>query len=235
MSVLSNVVRWFADPTHWSGPDGIPQRLVEHLQISAESVAIGAVIALPIGIALGHYGRFGNLAINISNVGRALPSFGLLVIAFQVFGLGSLPILVALVALAIPPMVTNSYVGLREVDPDVKEAARGMGYREFARLVRVELPLAVPLVMAGIRTSAVQVVATATLAALIAGGGFGRYVIDGFAQQDYTKLFAGAVLVAALAMATELSLSAVERLLVPRGIRLQRTAAAQRATTFKTA
>ena len=235
MSVLSNVARWFADPTRWSGPDGIPQRLAEHLQISAESVAIGALIALPIGIALGHYGRFGNLAINISNVGRALPSFGVLVIAFQVFGLGSLPILVALVALAIPPMITNSYVGLREVDPDVKEAARGMGYRELARLVRVELPLAVPLVMAGIRTSAVQVVATATLAALIAGGGFGRYVIDGFAQQDYTKLFAGAVLVAVLAMATELSLSAVERLLVPRGIRLQRTAGAQRATTFKTA
>ena len=235
MSVLSNVARWFSDPAHWSGPDGIPQRLVEHVQISAESVAIGAVIALPIGIALGHYGRFGNLAINISNVGRALPSFGVLVIAFQVFGLGSMPILVALVALAIPPMITNSYVGLREVDPDVKEAARGMGYREMRQLVRVELPLAVPLVMAGIRTSAVQVVATATLAALIAGGGFGRYVIDGFAQQDYTKLFAGAVLVAVLAMATELSLSAVERLLVPRGIRLQRTATGQRATTFKTA
>jgi len=235
MSVLSNVARWFADPTHWSGPDGIPQRLAEHVQISAESVAIGALIALPIGIALGHYGRFGNLAINISNVGRALPSFGVLVIAFQVFGLGSLPILAALVALAIPPMITNSYVGLREVDADVKEAARGMGYRELARLVRVELPLAVPLVMAGIRTSAVQVVATAILAALIAGGGFGRYVIDGFAQQDYTKLFAGAVLVGVLAMATELSLSAVERLLVPRGIRLQRTAGAQRATTFKTA
>ena len=235
MTILSNAARWFANPAHWSGPDGIPQRLVEHVQISAESVAIGAVIALPIGIALGHYGRFGNLAINISNVGRALPSFGILVIAFQVFGLGNLPVLVALVALAIPPMITNSYVGLREVDPDVREAARGMGYRELAQLLGVELPLAVPLVMAGIRTSAVQVVATATLAALIAGGGFGRYVIDGFAQQDYTKLFAGAVLVAVLAMATELSLSAVERVLVPRGIRLQRAPAAQRAAAFKTA
>ena len=235
MTVLSNVAKWFADPARWSGPDGIPQRLVEHVQISAESVAIGAFIALPVGIALGHYGRFGNLAINISNVGRALPSFGILVIAFQVFGLGDLPILVALVALAIPPMVTNSYVGLREVDADIKEAARGMGFRELAQLVRVELPLAVPFVMAGIRTSAVQVVATATLAALIAGGGFGRYVIDGFAQQDYTKLFAGAVLVAALAMATELSLSGVEQLLVPRGIRLLQARVVQRATTFKTA
>jgi osmoprotectant transport system permease protein len=235
MTVLSNVAKWFADPSHWSGPDGIPQRLVEHIQISAEAVAIGAVIALPIGIALGHYGRFGNLAINLSNVGRALPSFGLLVIAFQVFGLGNLPILVALVALAIPPMVTNSFVGLSEVDPDIKEAARGMGFRELAQLLRIELPLAVPLVMAGIRTSAVQVVATATLAALIAGGGFGRYVIDGFAQQDYTKLFAGAILVALLALATELSLSAAERLLVPRGIRLQRASATRHATAFKTA
>src|SRR6266853_858189 len=166
MENLGSVWQWFSDPAHWTGADGIPQRLVEHVQLSAESVAIGALIALPIGIALGHYGRFGNLAINISNVGRALPSFGLLVIAFQVFGLGNLPVLVALVALAIPPMITNSYVGLREVDPDVKEAARGMGYRELAQLLRVELPLAVPLVMAGIRTSAVQVVATATLAAL---------------------------------------------------------------------
>jgi osmoprotectant transport system permease protein len=235
VSFLVSVVHWFADSDHWSGPDGIPQRLLEHVQISAESVAIGAVIALPIGIALGHYGRFGNLAINISNVGRALPSFGVLVIAFQVLGLGDTPILIALAALAIPPMVTNSYVGLREVDPDVKEAARGMGYRELAQLLRVELPLAVPLVMAGIRTSAVQVVATATLAAIIAGGGLGRYVIDGFAQQDNVKLFAGALLVALLALATELSLSAVERLLVPRGIRIQQAPAAQRPPTFKTA
>src|SRR5437870_6175643 len=123
MSVLSNVARWFADPTHWSGPDGIPQRLAEHVQISAESLVIGALIALPIGIALGHYGRFGNLAINLSNVGRAVPSFAILVIAFQVFGLGDLPIVISLTALAIPPMVTNSYVALREVDPDVKDAA----------------------------------------------------------------------------------------------------------------
>src|SRR5437899_11195629 len=151
MSVISLVGQWFADPAHWSGPDGIPQRLVEHLQISAESVAIGAVIALPIGIALGHYGRFGNLAINISNVGRALPSFGVLVIAFQVFGLGSLPILVALVALAIPPMITNSYVGLRAVDAAVKEAARGMGHREVAGRGRGELPLRAPLLRAGLR------------------------------------------------------------------------------------
>jgi len=235
MSVLESVWQWFRDPAHWHGPDGIPTRLVEHLQLSGESVLLGALIALPLGIALGHYGRFGNLAINISNVGRALPSFGILVIAFQVFGLGELPIILALTALAIPPIVTNSYVALREVDPDIKDAARGMGYRELPQLLRVELPLAVPLIMAGVRTSAVQVVATATLAALIAGGGFGRYIVDGFAQLNYSMTIAGAVLVALLALATELSLSGVERLLVPRGIRLLMAPSLRRASTFKVA
>lgn len=235
MSILANVVQWLTNPAHWQGTDGIPVRLVEHVQLSAESVALGALIALPIGVGLGHFGLFGNVAINISNVGRAIPSFGILVIAFQVFGLGEAPIILALTALAIPPMVTNSYVALREVDPDVKEAARGMGYRPLAQLFHVELPLAVPLIMAGIRTSAVQVVATAALAALIAGGGLGRYIIDGLAQQDYAKEFAGALLVAALALATEVALWGLEQLLVPRGIRLLKTPTSRRAATFKTA
>jgi len=235
MTFLESVLRWLTDPAHWQGPDGIPIRLAQHVQLSAESVVIGALIALPIGIGFGHFGRFGNLAINMSNIGRAVPSFAILVIAFQVFGLGDTPIVLALTALAIPPMVTNSYVALREVDPDIKEAARGMVYRELAQLLRVELPLAVPLIMAGIRTSAVQVVATATLAALIAGGGLGRFIVDGLAQQIYEKEFAGAVLVGALALVTEVSLLGVERLLVPRGLRLLKTPAARRATTFKTA
>lgn len=235
MDFLHRVFIWLADPAHWHGSDGIPTRLGEHLHLSLEAVAIGALIALPIGITLGHYGRFGNLAISVSNLGRALPSYGILVTAFQILGLGDAPIILALTALAIPPMVTNSYVGLREVNPDLKDAARGMGYRELALVLRIELPLAVPLIMAGIRTSAVQVVATATLAAAIAGGGLGRYIIDGFAQQDYVKLFAGAVLVGVLALVTEGSLSLVERLLVPRGIRLQKARPASRATAFKTA
>jgi len=235
MSTIGDVIRWFLDSAHWSGSEGIPIRLTQHIQLSAESVVIGVLIALPAGILLGHYGRFGNVAINISNVGRAVPSFGILVLAVQLFGLGDLPIIISLTALAIPPMVTNTYVALREVDADIKEAARGMGYRELAQVLRVELPLAVPLIMAGVRTSAVQVVATATLAALIAGGGLGRYVIDGLAQQNYAMLVAGAILVALLALATELALAAAERLLVPRGIRLLRAPAAQRATTFKVA
>ena len=235
MTILGSVWQWFTDSANWQGSNGIPTRLLEHVQLSAESVLIGALIALPVGIVLGHYGRFGNLAINISNAGRAVPSFGILVIAFLVFGLGDLPVIVALTALAVPPMITNSYVALREVDPDVKEAARGMGYRELAQLLRVELPLAVPLIMAGIRSSAVQVVATATLAALIAGGGFGRYIIDGFAQLNDAMTIAGAILVALLALATEVGLSGLERLLVPRGIRLLMAPAVRRAATFKVA
>ena len=235
MSLLQATWQWLTDPAHWQGIDGIPTRVEEQVHLSLESVAIGALIALPVGIVLGHYGRFGNLAINISNVGRAVPSFGILVIAFQVFGLGDVPIVIALTALAVPPMVTNSYVALREVDPDIKDAARGMGYRGLAQLVRVELPLAVPLIMAGVRTSAVQVVATATLAALIAGGGLGRYIVDGLARSDNPRTLAGALLVAALALATELLLAGLERALVPRGIRLLSASAARRASTFKTA
>ena len=235
MSLLQATWQWLTDPAHWQGIDGIPTRVEEQVHLSVESVAIGALIALPIGIVLGHYGRFGNLAINISNVGRAVPSFGILVIAFQVFGLGDVPIVIALTALAVPPMVTNSYVALREVDPDIKDAARGMGYRDLAQLFTVELPLAVPLIMAGVRTSAVQVVATATLAALIAGGGLGRYIVDGLARSDNPRTLAGALLVAALALATELLLAGLERALVPRGIRLLAASSSRRARTFKTA
>jgi osmoprotectant transport system permease protein len=235
MNILASTWRWVTDPAQWSGPDSIPTRLAEQVHLSVESVAIGALIALPVGIVLGHYGRFGNVAINISNVGRAVPSFGILVVAFQVFGLGDLPIVIALTALAVPPMVTNSYVALREVDPDVKDAARGMGYRELPQLLRVELPLAVPLIMAGVRTSAVQVVATATLAALIAGGGLGRYIVDGLARDDTPRLLAGALLVAALALATEGVLAGLQRLLVPRGLRLLKTPRVNRVATAKVA
>ena len=214
MSFLMSVLDWLRDSSHWTGDDGIPMRTLQHAQISFESVAIGAVIALPIGIALGHYGQFGNLAINMSNAARAVPSFGILIIAFQAFGLGDTPVVIALVALAIPPMVTNS---------------------ELAQLLRIELPLAVPLVMAGIRTSAVQVIATATLAAFIGGGGLGRFIVDGYATQIYPAVFAGAVAVALLAVVTELALGGVERVLVPRGVRPERSRMTRRVTMLKTA
>lgn len=215
MNFALQVIRWFLEAAHWQGDGGIPHRLLEHLAMSGLSLLAAALVALPIGITLGHLGRGGNLAINISNIGRALPSFALLVLAFEFFGIGAVPAFVALVALGIPPMVTNSYIGMREVDQDVREAARGMGMRARAVLFRVELPIASPFVMAGIRTSAVNIVATATLAALVGWGGLGRYIVDGLGLQDYPQLFAGALMVAALSLLVEFSLVGVQHLLAP--------------------
>jgi osmoprotectant transport system permease protein len=219
VNFANQVLHWFLDSAHWQGDAGIPHRTFEHLAMSGASVAVAALIALPVGIAIGHFGRGGILAINISNIGRAVPSFAVLVIAVELFGIGALPAFIALVALAIPPMVTNSYIGMREVDADVREAARGMGMREGAVLLRVELPIALPLIMAGIRTSAVNVVATATLAALVAWGGLGRFIIDGYGLQDYPMLFAGAIMVAILSLIVEFSLAGVQRLATPAGLR----------------
>lgn len=224
---LANVVEWFTDGDHWTGPAGIPHRTVEHIVMSGAAVGTALLIAVPLAVWLGHVGKGGTLAVNVSNVGRAVPSLALLVLGFQVlgdnvlFGLGALPTYFTLVALAIPPMVTNTFTGMQEVDRDVKEAARGMGMTGWQLLRRVEVPLAVPLIMAGVRTAGVQVVATATLAAVVAWGGLGRYIIDGFAQQDHVMLFCGAVLVALLSVLTELGLGFVQRRLTPGGVRLQ--------------
>lgn len=223
MEFLGDVLDWFATGSHWRGNAGAVHRLVEHVTMSGASVLVAALFALPLGIWLGHTGRGGALAINVSNVGRAIPSFAILVIAAQIVGIGWKPAFAALVALAIPPMVTNSYVGVRGVDPDVRESARGMGMTGAEALWRVELPIALPLVMTGVRTAAVQVVATATLAALVAWGGLGRFIVDGIAQRDFVQLFAGSVLVAALSIATELALAGLQRLIVPRGLRRRET------------
>jgi|SRR5215210_4940653 len=232
MSFLGDVVDWFRDGSHWSGNDGVIHRLAEHVQISLVSIVIAALIALPIGIVLGHLRRGGLLAINVSNVGRALPSFALLILLVQVFGIGdppgllaftgSLPTLIALVALAVPPMLTNAYVGMNDVDNDVREVARGMGMSGSQQLTRAELPIAMPLIMAGVRTAAVAVVATAALAAYIGWGGLGRYIIDGLSTQDYVQVFAGAVLVALLSIVFELVLASVQRALVSPGLRVGR-------------
>jgi osmoprotectant transport system permease protein len=219
MNFANQVLQWFLNGAHWQGDGGIPHRTFEHLAMSGASVLTAALIALPVGIAIGHFGRGGILAISISNIGRAVPSFAVLVIAVELFGIGALPAFIALVALAIPPMVTNSYIGMREVDADVREAARGMGMRDRAVLWRVELPIALPLIMAGIRTSAVNVVATATLAALVAWGGLGRFIVDGFGLQDYPMMFAGAIMVAILSLIVEFSLAGAERLATPAGLR----------------
>lgn len=221
MDFLGDVLAWFTTAAHWRGDGGIVHRLAEHMGMSAAATLTALAIALPVGLVLGHTGRAGLLAVNVSNVGRAIPSFALLVFGAQVFGIGAKPAYLALVALAIPPIVTNSYTGIRQVDRDVVEAARGMGLGEARILFGVELPVAIPLVMAGVRTAGVQVVATAGLAAVVAWGGLGRYIIDGLAQGDRVQLFSGALLVAALSVLTEVGLGLLQRLLTPAGLRLR--------------
>ncbi|MDQ1402344.1 MAG: osmoprotectant transport system permease protein [Actinomycetota bacterium] len=187
--------------------------------MSLLAVVTALVLALPVGLVLGHLRRGGVLAVNISNVGRAVPSFAILVIGAQLFGIGAKPAFAALVALAIPPVMTNTYVGMTSVDPDIVEAGRGMGMTAGQMLLRVELPVAFPLIMAGVRTSAVNVVATASLAALVAWGGLGRYIVDGLAQQNKPMLFVGAVLVALLSVLTELGLALLQRAFTSPGLR----------------
>jgi osmoprotectant transport system permease protein len=213
VSTVSEAVSWLTDGAHWSGPEGIPARLGEHLMLTAVSLGIAAAVSLPVGIWLGHLGRGGTPAINISNVGRAVPTFAVLVLlAIGPLGIGDAATVVALTVFAAAPLVTNSYVGLREVDADAREAARGMGMSGGQVLRRVELPLALPMIMLGLRLAAVQVVATATVAALIGGGGLGRFVVDGLAQHDQPQVVGGAVLVAALALGVDGVLLAVARL-----------------------
>ena len=223
MSLVGDVARWFADPANWQGSHGIPVRVLEHLELSGLAVAVGILIAAPIALYLGHVGRGGFIAINVANIGRALPSLALLAFALPLafslgLGLGFWPTLLALVPLAIPPILTNTFVAVRGVDRDVVEAARGMGLSEAQILRSIEIPLGLPLMLAGVRTAAVNVVATATLGALVAGGALGRFIVDGLALQEYDQLVAGALLVALLAVATEFSFAALERATTPPGM-----------------
>jgi osmoprotectant transport system permease protein len=219
VSFLIQVVHWFANPAHWHGPDGIPNRVGEHVLMSVVATLAAIAIALPIGLVLGHYGRGGGIAINISNIGRAIPSFALLVLFLQLTGLGAIPAFLALVVLAIPPIVTNGYVGMRNVDQGLLDAAKGIGMRADQILLKVELPTAVPVVMAGVRTAGVQVVATATLAAIVSWGGLGRFIVDGLNNLDYAEVFAGALMVAVLAGIAEILLALLEYVLTPVGLR----------------
>src|SRR5437764_4313454 len=160
MHFLGHVIGWFTTSAHWQGPNGIPHRVEEHVVMSAAAVGAALVVAVPPSLVLGHLRRFGVLAINVSNVGRAIPSFAVLVLSVQLFGIGAKPAFIALFVLAVPPLVTNAYVGVAEVDTEAREAARGMGMTGWQSLARVELPTALPVVLAGVRTAAVQVVAT---------------------------------------------------------------------------
>jgi osmoprotectant transport system permease protein len=225
---LGDVASFLTDGANWHGQEGIPTLFLQHLQLTLVSVAFAALVALPIGVVVGHLRRGGGIAINLANVGRALPALALLILAVRWVGVGkpegllrvvqSVPAFIAMVALAVPPMVANSYVGVASVEDDIRQAARGMGMSGRQVLARVELPLAMPLIWAGVRTATIAVVATATLAAYVDSGGFGRYIVDGFAVNDNVKVFAGGFLVALLALGLELLLAGVQRRMVSPGL-----------------
>ncbi|MFS4109384.1 ABC transporter permease [Streptomyces sp. NPDC004690] len=214
MSTVTDAWAWLTDPAHWAGDDGIAHRLLQHLALTVVCLAVSCLIALPVALVLGHLGKGGALAVNISNAGRAVPTFAVLVLLLltPVGRWGEGPTVVALVLFAVPPLLTNAYVGMREVDRDVVQAARGMGMTGRQLLFRVELPLALPMVLTGVRIAAVQLVATATIAALAGGGGLGRIITAGFNLASTPQVVAGAVLVAVFALAVEAVFVAVERL-----------------------
>jgi osmoprotectant transport system permease protein len=216
---VPGVLDWFNNPDNWHGANGVPARLIEHLQLCGVALMVACLVAVPIGVWFGHSGRGGLVVLNLANLGRAIPSLAILVIVVPLVGIGSRPAYVALIALAIPPILTNTYVGVREVDAEIKDAARGMGMTASQMIRRVELRLALPFVLAGIRTSAFQLVATAALAAEVAAGGLGRYIVDGLATRDDTQVFAGGLLVVCLALIVEAVIAGLHRALVPKPLR----------------
>ncbi|MET8505402.1 ABC transporter permease [Streptomyces sp. NPDC004787] len=215
MAVFADTWSWLTTGAHWTGESGVGHRLAEHLYVSGAALLLACAVALPLGLWLGHLGRGGALAVNVSNAGRAVPVFAVLAL-FMVSPLrnaGYVPTVVALVLFAIPPLLTHAYVGVREVDRAVVEAARGMGMSGGQLFRTVELPLARPLLMTGLRSAAVQVVATATIAAMVGQGGLGRVITAGFNTYNTPQVVAGAVLVALLALLVEGLLVAADRLL----------------------
>ncbi len=232
MNILYETVAWLTDPAQWSGPDGIPLRLGEHVAISAGSLAVALLIALPIGLWIGHTGRYTTLAVNLANLWRALPSLAVIAMVLPLtapldpqLGFKVYPTVVAMVVLGVPPILVNAYAGLSEIDRDLLEAARGQGMSEWQVLWRVELPLALPVIVTGIRSSAIQIVATATLGAIFGFGGLGHYLVIGFAtltRGGLGEMVGGALLVAGLVIVTDIVFALLQRALTPHGLVLDR-------------
>jgi osmoprotectant transport system permease protein len=219
---MSAVVDWFADPANWTGPAGVPTRLLEHLYYTVLGLVIAAVIGIPAGLAVGHTGRGGFLVVGLANSLRALPTLGLLVLLVGFIGIGLAAPLVALIVLAVPPILAGTYAGVQAVDRAIVDAARGVGMSEREVLLGVELPNALPLIMGGLRSATLQVVSTATIAAFVALGGLGRYIIDGLSIRDYAEMAAGSILVALLAVTADLLLAGAQRAIVSPGLRVPR-------------
>ncbi len=230
---MEQLLTFLTDATSWQGEAGIPNRLLEHILIALLAVVIASAIALPLGLYIGHTGRLQLLGINIANIGRAVPSYAVMVMLLPVMlglapvlgydprlGLRFFPIFLAMVLLAIPPILVAAYAGLQEVDRDLTESSRGMGLTETQILTGVELPLALPVLVGGFRVALLQVIATATIGAYLAGGGLGRFIIDGIARRDDGMLYSGVLLVAILAIGTDVLLTWLQRRLTPRGVRV---------------
>jgi osmoprotectant transport system permease protein len=217
MSMLGDVIEWLADGDSWRGSTGIVQRMVEHGRYTVTATVAALAIAGPIAAWLGHKRRFGTLGMNIANVGQTLPTFAILVLVVQLVGTGDAPVVgplalfLAMTLLAIPPIFTNVYTGVANVDDSFRDAARGMGMTTRQQLLRAEIPIAAPLLVTGVRIAIVQVIATATIGAYAGTGGLGRFIIDGFALQDYPQVFGGALLVAVLAIIGDRLLVGFER------------------------
>ena len=223
--MIGNIVAWLAAGANWTGADGVPNRLLEHLGYSLLAVAISALIALPVGLAIGHTGRGTFLVAGLANALRALPTLGVLILfvillsarisSSSVYLLASEAVLVLL---AVPPILSNTYAGVQNVPPEARDAAEGMGMTGGQVLARVELPCALPLVLSGLRAATLQCIATATVAAYVSLGGFGRYIVDGLAQRDFPQMASGALLVAVLALAADGILVLLQRAVVSPGV-----------------
>jgi len=247
---MDALIRFTTDSANWSGPNGIPTRLLEHLVLAVVAVLVATVIALPAGLYIGHTGKGQLLGINIANIGRAIPSYAVMVMILPLalagapvlgynprLGLSVIPIFLAMVLLAIPPILVAAYSGLREVDRDLVESARGMGMQERQILLGIEIPLASPILVGGYRTAMLQVIATATIGAILDGGGLGQFIVDGIARRNDGMLYAGVVLVAALAIGVDVGMSWLQRRLTPRALRpgaMARTASAPDTTASAT-
>lgn len=220
MNLIDQALAFLTDPMNWTGAAGIPQRMLEHLGYTALTMAIALIIAVPLGLWVGHTGRGSGVVVGITGALRSLPTLGLLTLFTLLMGLGLLPPILALVLLAIPPILSGTYSGVASVSPALVDGARAMGMTERQTLTRVEIPVALPVILGGIRNAALQVLATVTIVAYINLGGLGRYLIDGLAVRDYSRMLASVVLVAVLALATDGILALIQRLVTSPGLRL---------------
>lgn len=220
MNIFAETITWLTSPKNWTGSGGIPTRLMEHLQYSGLVLLIAAAIAVPIGLYIGHTGRGRVVAVAVAGALRALPTLGLLVLFALLAGSGLMPPVWALVILTVPPLLAGTYAGISSVDSTVVDAARAMGMTELQILFRVEVPNGLQVMFGGIRTAVLQVIATVSVVAYLPLGGLGRYLFDGLVLQDFPRMLGGSLLIAALAIAVDLILAGVQRLVISPGLTL---------------